>query len=442
MLKKRYRHYAAWASLMALTNGCSDDSSGNSGPTNPDASQDAAFMNNSSDERTSSDDAASDPGLSDANADTGSPTSETSDAAVGTTERPTTLVDATVADGGAPGTSAVDSSAVDSGAVDTVADVTSTVDGGRVATDADATDPVDSGVVDPEAAKAFFWETFTAQRIDDGTRASQLLESALGANPGDANLALLVAHSYLWRLSEFARSTTPDPSQLPALAGAAEAGFARAYAQAPNDARISGWLGSVMVGNGGATGDAEKLEAGHALVGQGVAAYPEFNGFVQSLVNASYPVGSPQFDLALEAMWDNLDVCAGFTTDREEPNVRQAVEAVLQGGADPACANTLRAAHNLEGFFLYFGDILVKANRETAARAMYDATRASPTFDLWPYRDTLTQRELDVTARLAAYANEDPSDDPALVAQEVFNCSYCHAAAPEEPFPDGFAPLR
>jgi hypothetical protein len=449
MFTKRYRHYTTLASLMALTNACSDDSSTAPTQGSDAGGQSSAFLSGEagsdsntratteesfsdvdseanssaarSDASTTSASSAEptptsshDGGQSQSDPDAGSPTSLASDATETSTGDEATL------DGGEPDTGEVDGGNPDH---------TDTADSGA------SEDLSDSGAVDPVAAKAFFWRAFAEQRIDDGALASQRLEAALAVNPGDANLALLVAHSYLWRLSEFGRTTNPDPSQLPALAGAAEGGFARAYAQAPDDGRILGWLGSVMIGNGGATGDEEKLNAGHSLVDQGAAIYPEFNGFVQSLVNASYPVGSPQFDLAVEAMWDNLDICAGFTTERETPNVRDAVQAVLEGEADPACANTLRAAHNLEGFFLYFGDILLKANQETAARAMYDATRASPTFDLWPYRETLIQRELDVTARLAAYTNEDPSDDPRLIAQEPFNCSYCHAASPGEALP-------
>lgn len=452
MITKRYRYHVACASLLALTSACSDDASnGEPKPTTDAGGNDAATPRHDS-SSAASDTTAPAPTHTASSADAGSSAGEASqpespDGGAPTLDLPdasSSGVDSTTGDLLATHSGGVDSQNVDSGAPSaemrdsgTTSDTSASDTGPSNAGSSDSA-PSDAGVVDVAAATAFFWEAFTQQRVDDGARVSAQLEAALAVNPGDANLALLVAHSYLWRLSEFGRTTAPDPTQVPALAGATEAGFARAFAQAPADARILGWLGSVMMGNGSAMGDDEKVGAGHALIERGVTAYPEFNGFVLSLVNASAPVGTPEFDLALEAMWDNLDVCAGFTANREVPDVRAAVAAVLEGEADPACANTLRAAHNLEGFFLYFGDLLLKANQETAARAMYDATRASPTFELWPYRETLNQREQSIAARLAAYTNEDPSDDPALIAQEPFNCAYCHAASPEEPLPFSF----
>lgn len=422
MLTKRYRQYVIWTSLAALTNACSDDSPTNEVPTHTyDAGNDGAS------DPTSDRPAATHGNNGDASVDSSNP-HDTSDS-------PNT----DVSDAGSTDSSTVDShptsSWVDAGSVSDVSAPSGTNTDSDSGVNSHSNDGTDSGTVDPDLARAFFWEAFTQERIDDGALAAERLERALATNPGDPELALLVAHSYLWQISEFSRATAPDPTQLPALAGAAEAAFGLAYVLAPEDDRILGWLGSVMIGNGHATGDATKVTTGHALIAQGVENYVEFNGFVQSLVNASSPLGTPEFDLAVEALWDNLDACAGFAVDRETPNVQEAIDVVFQGAAAAACANTLRAAHNFEGFFLYFGDVLLKAKQKTAAQAMYAATKASPTFDLWPYRATLLEREATLEARLAAYDNQDPSDDPLLIAQEPFNCSYCHAAAPAEPRP-------
>lgn len=424
----RKHHYATLIALLAAAAACSDDDESQT-PHPSDAGTETSSDTSSSPPHTSSDPRSStsnDPLTStDGTSTDRTLSSESSDASP-----PPDDSTSTESNGTEPNTHAPTSEPLDAGT--TSSNDTSTPD------DTSATD---AGTIDVEVAKAYFWQAFTAQRIDDGPLATEQLELALAANPGDAELALLVAHSHLWRISEFTRGSNPDPSQLPFLAGATEAGFGRAYALAPADARILGWLGSVMIGNGNATSDAEKVANGHGLIELGVAQYPEFNGFVLSLVNSTFPADTPEFALALEAMWDNLDVCAGFTADREDPDVRAALEVVLAGSADPVCANTLRAAHNLEGFFLYFGDLLVKANQPTAASAMYDATKASPTFHLWPYRETLLAREADLETRLNAYTNDDPSDDPPLISQEPHTCSYCHAADPSQTLPYSLDPL-
>lgn len=438
MIVKRYQPHATWLSLALSLSACSDDTTDtpDAGDAAVTSSQDASTAvttdtsYDTSGER--SDDSTHDTGLDSTSANA------TSNVASSAESREP---DAGFTSDATSPTFDVSDAATETNGDQTDVGATNTEErtDGDVTSDATEGDSQptteDAGNVDTEAAKALFWSSFTQQRVDDGAHVSDQLELALAANPADANLALLVAHSYLWRLSEFGRQTHPNPAQIPALAGGAEAGFGRAYALAPHDSRILGWLGSMMIGNGNAAGDETQRNAGHALIDQGVAEYPEFNAFVQSLVHSSSPVGSPEFDLALEAMWYNLDACAGFTFDREETNVREVLAPILEGEVAPACVNTLRASHNLEGFFLYFGDILLKANQASRARAMYDAARVSPTFELWPYRETLERRERDVEARLAAYANEDPSDDPALISEEPFNCAYCHAASLGEPLP-------
>lgn len=441
MFSTRFRHYAAWISMTAMTSACGDDSPGHI-PANRDTDAGHVTSTGSSADANSpttvpstilftSDSATESSSIHGGSSSSVEVTTTSASAASGPS------LDANSEDAAATSAVSLDGGMLDSGApdggwLDGGATLDNSADSGSSAAD-DTTS--DNPAVLAEAAKALFWKMFTEQRVDEGALVSQRLESALEANPGDANLVLLIAHSYLWRLAEFGRGTNPDPSQIPGLAGGAEAGFARAIAQAPEDWRIAGWLGSVMVGNGAASGDSAKVDAGHSLINQGVVEYPEFNGFVQSLVNASYPVGTPQFELALDAMWLNLDSCVGFTVDRAHPIFVEALLSVFDDGVDPACTNTLRAAHNLEGFFLYFGDLLLKANQEVAARAMYDATRASPTFDQWPYRETLVQRESGIQERLAAYATEQPEDDPPLISEEPFNCSYCHAASAGEPLP-------
>lgn len=297
--------------------------------------------------------------------------------------------------------------------------------------------PVDAGEnappdVEPneptaESAKAAFWRAFTEERYVDARAVTEQLEAALEQTPADAELSLLVAHGYLWQLSEFERSPTPDPSEIPGLAFGAQAGFERASAMAPEDSRIWGWLGSVLVGTGHATGDQAVTAAGLALIDAGVESNVEFNGFVLSLAHFGAPLGSPEFTLAQQAMWASVEACAGFSVSRQAPELAAVVDAVYSPDAPAVCRSGSKAVHGLEGFFLYFGDLLAKAGDENGARAMYDATRLVPSFETWPYRFLVAERETALQERLAAYDNEDPTDDPRFVSEEPYNCSFCHA---------------
>lgn len=280
-----------------------------------------------------------------------------------------------------------------------------------------------------DLAKAAFWNAFTQERYEEAAAVTEELERALEQDPSDAESSLLLAHSYLWRLSELGRNPAADPSEIPGLAFGAQAAFEYASALAPEDSRIWGWLGSVLVGNGHVTGNGEVLEAGLALIDQGVEVNVEFNGFVLALAHYTAPVDSDEFELASDAMWASIEACAGFSVERDDPDLARVVEAVYSEDAPQVCRSGPKAAHGLEGFLLFFGDLLTKAGDGDGARAMFAATRLVPSFETWPYRFLTEERENDLERRLAAYDTADPADDPRFVSDEPYNCSYCHAAS-------------
>src|SRR5262245_6244662 len=95
------------------------------------------------------------------------------------------------------------------------------------------------------------------------------------------------------------------------------------------------------------------VTSGRQLLEEGVAAYPHFNLFVIALVYGSAPPESPQFAAALDAMWKNLDVCAGTTVDRADPNYASYLPRETSTGTERVCWDDELAPHNFEGFFVY-----------------------------------------------------------------------------------------
>lgn len=289
---------------------------------------------------------------------------------------------------------------------------------------------------DPSAdASKFFWDSFTQQRLDHAEEAVDRLQTAYDLEPGDADNTLRLGLANLWWTSEFARTPAPDPSTVPTLAGNAQRYLAESMMASPEDARIPGWLSSIMIGNGVATQDPQMIADGFALLGSAVERYPEFNLFVEALVLGNFPTNTPEFQRALEAMWANVEVCTGSAVDRRQPNFGPLIDLVADGSIDPACGNPLEAAHNFEGFFLYFGDLMTKSGDVETARVLYEVPTRAPAFADWPYAHLLQQRRGDVDTRAALWANADPSDDPLLVTQEPYSCAFCHASAPHEPRP-------
>src|SRR5262245_41481476 len=61
-------------------------------------------------------------------------------------------------------------------------------------------------------------------------------------------------------------------------------------------------------------------------------------------------------------------------------------------GPKRVCWNSWIAPHNFEGFFLNFGDMLVKAGEPGLAVSMYANAKLTPDYASWPYRDVLEDR--------------------------------------------------
>lgn len=287
-------------------------------------------------------------------------------------------------------------------------------------------DPKPDADLDPgPAARAAFRDTFEAQRYQDLPAALETLAAADAASPDDPDTVLLQALGNLWFVAELGR----DPSradQVPAVMAAAMQHFGRMRTLRPDDHRVLGWFGAVQIGAGQQTQNPALTAAGQQMVAEGVAAYPEFNLFVHSLVYSGYPVGSPQFDSAVDAFHATNELCFG-PLDRDNPDVTPYLGKVTTTGRQRVCWNDPYAVHNFEGYFLEMGDVLVKAGKLDTARRAYQNAQLSETYDQWPYRGLLVERLATIEARGALYADADPANDPLMISQTEVQCASCHA---------------
>jgi hypothetical protein len=278
-----------------------------------------------------------------------------------------------------------------------------------------------------DAAMAAFVDAFEDQRYDELPDLVADLDAAAELEPERADVALHAGLSRLWRLSEWGRDPTQDPSEIPGIALGTRAALEKTRELAPDDHRVLGWLGPTKIAIGSFLGDAALVDEGFADVDAGVAAHPEFNLFVKALVREGAPRDSADFQDAVEAMWATLDVCVGEPVDRENPDYSGYMDLETTEGPARTCWNTGKARHNFEGFFLYFGDMLVKAGDPDLAAAIYENAKLSSTYDTWPSKDVLDARIADAPSRAALYADADPANDPELVGVGSRQCATCHA---------------
>jgi tetratricopeptide (TPR) repeat protein len=258
------------------------------------------------------------------------------------------------------------------------------------------------------AATKAFEAAISGGHAEDRLAVIAGLEAAREEHPTEEQFALLSGLAHLWRVAEPLPEEAGDLGVVASSATKAREALETAYELCPTDHRIPAWLGPILVNMGRAIGDEETVAQGMAVLQQGIDKYPSFVLFSKLLVYADLPATDPEFQMALAAFEANSDYCA------------------TGNPGDPACLNTPAAWHNLEGAWVFAGDVFAKAGRKADALGFYELAKTSPTYADWDYQALLDDRIDTIDARIASFADTDPTND-ALSAWSADNqCSICH----------------
>lgn len=295
------------------------------------------------------------------------------------------------------------------------------------ACDPDKTADLEGGATLAELGKSAFWAAFYGDKYEDLPAARDLLMRAYEENPKDTDNTLHVYSSWFWTTGELER-LKPEPG--PQQVGLYYENFLRYLNEArdlnPDDARADGWLGATLVILGRAQNNPELEKQGSGLLEVGKKRWPAFNNFMQVVAYEDVPVTSPQWPLALEGMWGTLDNCIGTRLDRANPDIKPYLPRENAPVGDRACWSSDKVPHNMEGMFLFFGNILVKNGDVGSARVMYANAKLIKGFSNWRDRGLLeTSFNADLDARAALYRDADPENDPSTKTHGY--CTSCHA---------------
>lgn len=126
-------------------------------------------------------------------------------------------------------------------------------------------------------------------------------------------------------------------------------------------------------------------------------------------------------------MFDATRRCYGPAKDWRTR--RANMEAVLAdmpetSGPRRVCYPSSLDPHNLEGFFLHFGDALSKSGRLEDARQAWHLAFAAPAYATWPYRDFLEARIANPEAR-SRIASSGQRREGMMITSPLA-CSGCH----------------
>jgi hypothetical protein len=280
-----------------------------------------------------------------------------------------------------------------------------------------------------QAARAdeLFWRVLHTGAYDRIPEALVALKAAYLADPGDAVTAAHIGWLHIWRLSERGRLPSGGGPEVTDHAVLARKYFEEAVRLSPGEARYLGFYAATLLAEGSIHKDQRLLRRGYFAMKDAIAAWPEFNAFTAGYLAGLQPHDSPRFLEGLDAMWENVDICVGERVDRANPDYARYMRLETREGPKRVCWNSWIAPHNFEGFFLHFGDMLVKAGEPERAVTMYHNARLTPDFAAWPFKDVLERRIAEAPRNVEAFRRPDPPPDgPTMMVRSRYSCVGCH----------------
>ena len=205
--------------------------------------------------------------------------------------------------------------------------------------------------------------------------------------------------------------------------------FEEAVRLNPTEARYLGFYASLLLAEGAIHKDERLTRQGYFTLLESIKAYPEFNYFTAGYVLSDRPRESERFKEGLEYQWLNLDVCVGEKVNRQNPDYQRYMRLMTTEGPKRVCWNSWIAPHNVEGFFLNMGDMLVKSGDWQTAQKVYANARSSADFAQWKFRDVLEERIAQAQANVVAF-NAPPDAagrmTKPIMVRSAFSCVGCH----------------
>lgn len=286
-------------------------------------------------------------------------------------------------------------------------------------------------LVTPEATKAndLFWETFHGGHYDQIPVALETLERIYVAHPTDPTITAHIGFLHAWALTERAR-LDPVPALIVDHAALGRKYFEQAMKLAPDDPRFEGFYGDLLMTEGTLDGDEHEVREGYYAAKESRDRWFEFNAFTLAFVLSAKPAGDPLFVDSVAAQFQTLDICYRTVIDRKNPDIENylGLEATeTDSRRRRACWNSWIAPHNLEGFFLNWGDMLVKQGDVATARIVYADAKKVPQYKTWQFKDVLDKRLAAADANIEAFRVPGPGKEP-IMFNARFACMACHLA--------------
>lgn len=293
------------------------------------------------------------------------------------------------------------------------------------------------------SANQFMWDNFHLGNYDSIPSIISKLKVAYKQDPKNPKVTSYIAFTSLWAFSERGRKD-PDPS-ISYYVYQSNYFFKEAIKLNPEDARLRGFQSVTDICEGALKKNPAILAKGYINGLRSINKWPQFNKFAFSLIGSQRNKNSFMYKTAMKFQWQLIDDCSCKDLDKKtvlsDPDkVFTKLIAELKQSTDSklkrVCWNSWIAPHNLEGFFLNFGDMLVKEGNIKEAREIYSAARLSPDYNNWPFQSVLEDRIRN------AEINEVTFNKPLeliitthqnqIFINSAFSCVGCHQMSKKE----------
>lgn len=295
-------------------------------------------------------------------------------------------------------------------------------------------------------ANKYFWENFHKGNYDSLETIINKLTQSYIENPSDLRTAAHLGFAHIWALAERQRIENLQPDIIDHIV-LSQKYFSEAYTLNDNDPRILGFLADTKIIAGTIFDDPKLVVEGYFNGKKSISEWSQFNGFTIGYVMSNQDKNSDRYDEAIEWQWQTIEDCMCESIDRRNPDLKRTA-MLVKASKDPmiyrACWNSWIAPHNWEGFFLNFGDMLVKKGDFRMALKMYEAVKLSDNFDEWYLKDVLQKRIENVYSNYMDF--NKPVDDKKLIGKNVmmfnseFSCMSCHRMGETEFTKYGYKP--
>lgn len=266
------------------------------------------------------------------------------------------------------------------------------------------------------AGEAGFWEVLVGL---DASEANQqetiaLLEKAAKKSRRDGRSPFLLGMIHLYRFGQMITDYANVSEAAKAELVASNAWFAKAlpllWDGQQGDSRVPGFAAAGEYVLGVVEGDDALRAKGLAGLAAAVAVNGFFNVFDYITVIQVAQAGTAEFQQAFDAVSAYLGDPGTLACVVSQPEL---------------CGNAGFAASNLSGSLLVFGDVYAKAGDLQQATQWYGLANAT-TDASYPFKALAAERVANAAARVAAYQDADPSNDPPVVGLGAENCAICH----------------